>query len=135
MRAVPHDPPARRTSGGGAEYDRRTDPDLDAVVAHEIALLDPAVRGDPAAVRRLLHEDFSEIGASGRWWAPTTVTEATSATAEGLTADDFRPARLPPDVVLLTCTARRNDETTPRSSVWVRTSAGWRLRHHQGTPR
>ncbi|WP_017972890.1 DUF4440 domain-containing protein [Actinopolyspora halophila] len=111
------------------------DPDLDAIVAHELELLDPVVRGDPAAVRRLLHEDFSEIGASGQQWDPTTVTEATSATAEGITADDFRTARLTPDVVLLTYTARRDGETTLRSSVWVRTRAGWRLRHHQGTPR
>lgn len=67
------------------------DPDLDTVVAHELELLDPAVRGDPTAVRRLLHEEFSEIGASGQWWDPTTVTEATSAMAEGITTDDFRP--------------------------------------------
>ncbi|SFD87694.1 hypothetical protein SAMN04487819_104297 [Actinopolyspora alba] len=38
--------------------------DFDRVVAHELELLDPRVRDDPEAVRRLLCADFTEFGSS-----------------------------------------------------------------------
>ena len=34
------------------------EPDLDEVVARELALLDPEVRRDPESVRAYLHPDF-----------------------------------------------------------------------------
>ncbi len=41
---------------------------IDEVVALEPRLLDPRTRAAAEEVERLLHEDFSEIGASGRRW-------------------------------------------------------------------
>ncbi|WP_394344507.1 DUF4440 domain-containing protein [Haloactinospora alba] len=83
------------------------DEDLDTVVAAELGLLDPDVRGGAEAVRALLHEGFREFGALGAVWDRQSVTLATATdTAERITARDLRPARLGPDAVLLTYTTR-----------------------------
>ncbi|ASU77190.1 DUF4440 domain-containing protein [Actinopolyspora erythraea] len=109
--------------------------DFEAVVAHELELLDPGVRGDPEAVRALLSEQFTEFGASGRAWDRDTITTAIgSEPSEPITAAALRPVRLGADAVLLTYTAHRGGARTLRSSVWVREDDGWRLLHHQGTP-
>lgn len=44
------------------------DGELDAVIEASRELLGPVVRSDRAAVEALLHPDFTEIGASGRFW-------------------------------------------------------------------
>ncbi|SDP95167.1 protein of unknown function [Actinopolyspora xinjiangensis] len=80
--------------------------DFEAVVAHELELLDPGVRGDPEAVRALLSEEFTEFGASGRAWDRDTITTAIgSEPSEPITAAALRPVRLGADAVLLTYTA------------------------------
>lgn len=107
--------------------------DLDDVVRREQLLLDPAVRADPAAVERLLHRDFHEVGVSGREWDRAAIVAALAADP-GVTgtASDLVPTRLADDVVLLTY---RSGDGARRSSVWVRDpDAGWVLRFHQGTP-
>lgn len=110
------------------------DEDLDTVVAAELRLLDPNVRGDAEAVRALLHEDFREFGALGTVWDRQSVTLATAAdTAERITARDLHPVRLGPDAVLLTYTARLAHAASMRTSVWVRAGGTWQLLHHQGT--
>jgi len=76
------------------------DGDFDAVVAGELKLLDPDVRGNDEAVRALLHDDFREVGASGTVWDRQSIVQATGAdAAEGIAADDLRPVRLGPDAV------------------------------------
>ncbi|SFT89052.1 hypothetical protein SAMN04487904_11255 [Actinopolyspora lacussalsi subsp. righensis] len=123
---------------GGTTYDpRMANPgtDFDRVVAHELELLDPRVRDDPEAVRRLLCADFTEFGSSGAVWDRETITTATvSDASERITATELRPARIDSDTILLTYTAHRGGLKTLRSSVWVRQGEEWRLRHHQGTP-
>jgi hypothetical protein len=47
---------------------------LDEVVALKPRLLDPRTRAAAEEVDRLLHEDFSEIGASGRRWDRVSTT-------------------------------------------------------------
>jgi hypothetical protein len=44
------------------------EPPLDEVISLELRLLDPETRRDPAELDRLLHQDFTEIGASGKRW-------------------------------------------------------------------
>ncbi|MCG5216525.1 nuclear transport factor 2 family protein [Streptosporangium sp. KLBMP 9127] len=41
---------------------------VQAAIDGELRLLDPEVRASPALVRELLDPEFTEIGASGRWW-------------------------------------------------------------------
>ncbi|RCW38535.1 hypothetical protein DFQ14_12138 [Halopolyspora algeriensis] len=110
------------------------DQDLETVVANERRLLEPETRCDDAAVRAHLHSDFGEFGASGTVWDRQSIVQATSTTAEYIDAEDFRPVRLGPDAILLTYTARRRNEASLRTSVWVREGDAWLLLHHQGTP-
>ncbi len=54
-------------------------------------------------------------------------------------SDDFSVAELAPGVALLTYRSAQVDpgqgpvRHTLRSSIWVKTEAGWLLRYHQGT--
>jgi hypothetical protein len=108
------------------------DDDLAEVVRRERLLLDPAVRADPAAAGALLHPELTEIGRSGRVWDRASITAmmADDPSVTGV-AEGFAPVRLAGDVVLLLY----RTQGARRSSVWVRDpEAGWRLRHHQGTP-
>jgi ribonuclease HI len=112
-----------------------SDDELDDVVRREQQLLDPAVRASGDQVRALLHPDFIEYGASGKVWTRAEITAALESDP-GVSGDgtDFCPVALADDVVLLTYRIAGRTGAL-RSSVWVRdTSAGWRLRFHQGTP-
>ena len=110
---------------------------LDHVIGLEHRLLEPSTRGDRAQLERLLHPDFEEIGASGRVFdragiiaqltteGPYTVLPSIVAISAHLVTDD---------VVLVHFTTRRDDRVAERSSWWVRTVDGLRVRFHQGTP-
>src|SRR6478735_6257157 len=41
---------------------------VQAAIDGELRLLDPEVRASPALFRELMDPEFTEIGASGRWW-------------------------------------------------------------------
>ena len=111
------------------------DTETAAVVELERLLLRADIRADRHKVEDLLHEDFQEIGASGRVWDRETIVDALAATPEAPgTPEAFAPARLAEDVVLLTYRVS-GEAGSLRSSLWVRDSAsGWQLRFHQGTP-
>lgn len=116
---------------------------LETVIALERALHQQAVRLDRRRVDALLHPAFVEFGRSGRRWERAAMLEllgeSTSPAAE-IHAEAFQAERLAAEVVLLTYRSahRRPDgrleQHALRSSVWVRTPTGWRLRLHQGTP-
>jgi hypothetical protein len=46
---------------------------------------------------------------------------------------DISGVRLADDVVHVTYLSRRGERFARRSSIWLRTGAGWRLYFHQGT--
>lgn len=115
------------------------DPELDPVVANELALLDPAVRGSTTALTALLDEEFREFASSGQVWDRDSLVAAlrTDPGESGAAAavEDMRAMRLAPDLALLTYVVRRPTRTTLRSSLWRRHGSGWTLLFHQGTPR
>src|SRR6187402_2419411 len=49
---------------------------VEAAIAHELRLLDPAVRSDRSQVDGLLAPDFTEVGASGRVLTRDAVLDA-----------------------------------------------------------
>ena len=109
--------------------------DLEEVVALERALLDPAIRADPERVARLLHPDFSEVGASGRRWTRDGLIAALrDQPGVGVEMTEVEARPLADAVVLLTYTADAPTGRSRRSSLWIRDGLGWRILFHQGTP-
>ncbi len=94
-------------------------------------LLDPATRADAAALERLLHKDFVEIGRSGRVWSRAQMIEAligdpgVPGIAEGFAVDELAYGN-----ALVTYTL----DGVRRSSIWIRDGGRWQIRFHQGTP-
>ncbi|WP_210492617.1 DUF4440 domain-containing protein [Patulibacter sp. SYSU D01012] len=115
----------------------RADPDLQAVVDRELALLDPRTRASREALEALLDPDFAEIGTSGETWDRATVVALLSGLGAAgqppIVADDVRGSVVAPDVVLVTYVAHHGGTRTRRSSVWRRRDGAWRVVFHQGT--
>ncbi|MFG3508414.1 DUF4440 domain-containing protein [Streptomyces sp. NPDC047821] len=114
---------------------------VEEAVAGELRLLDPAVRTSRTQAARLLHPDFTEVGASGRRWGRDDMLAA----LPGMTGGDpggprhevsgMTGVQLAPDVVHLTYETVMEGRRARRSSLWRRSPDGvWRLYHHQGTP-
>ncbi|HEX2903521.1 MAG TPA: DUF4440 domain-containing protein [Jatrophihabitans sp.] len=102
------------------------------VIRLEQDLLRPPRRGDQAFLDRVLHPDFEEFGSSGRHWGRSELIRTLLAAPDlpEPQAHDFRAAPIGADAMLLTY----RTSSALRSSVWLRTPAGWQLRFHQGTP-
>jgi len=100
-----------------------------------------AVREDRDRLGALLHESFTEIGASGRTYTRADILKnLPNAPPAQRTLSDFQARQLSPDIALATYTTVRTDPTTNqshrtrRSSIWRRESNTWQLIFHQGTP-
>ena len=105
----------------------------------EESLWRPTTRFDRAHLERVLHPEFTEVGASGRTYTRADILGTPERSFEtALPLPGFDAHVLADDVVLLTYVATVEDGahsvTAHRSSVWLRTEAGWQLRFHQGTP-
>lgn len=112
------------------------DPDAQAVLAGEQALLSPQVRGDINALTSLLHEEFSEIGSSGRVYDRSSIIklllgEPVDQSPKNLVQNPLF-TRLSQNVIMLRwqSVAGRASE---RTSIWVKTTERWCLYFHQGT--
>lgn len=110
--------------------------DVMGAVAAERALLDPAVRGDRAAVDRLLAPGFREIGRSGRLWKRSELLAEIGGfvSSEDLVLSELE-ARVPgAGLVLLSYVSTQDGSVTRRSSLWRSTRNGWQIEFRQGTP-
>lgn len=126
----------------GADVATQSDELLHRLRDLELALQRESVRKNMEQIERLLHEDFAEIGRSGRRYDRADIVKLMlSQGAPGtVVSDDFRVVRLSDGTALLTYrSARMADDgsvslVTHRSSIWQRTADGWKIRFHQGTP-
>ncbi len=108
----------------------------------EVALHRPEVRRDPSRVDELLHDSFLEFGRSGRSYSRSDVLELLSHEVSPGTiwSQGFTVAEVGEGIALLTYKSAYIDANgelaghTLRSSLWQRTSRGWQMRFHQGTP-
>lgn len=111
---------------------------LSEVIELELLLLKPTVRGDAETVRRLLREDFEEVGASGKHWHRDAIVDYLEQhPGDGFEASQVDATFLAPDVVLVTYAGRSlgpDLSISRRSSIWVRDGGHWAMRYHQGTP-
>ena len=114
---------------------------LHKLQALEVELHHPGVNCSRERLEQLLHPEFNEVGRSGRPYNRETVVNylATVQPQPAVVSEAFEVSALGPDAALLTYrSAQIEKETgltkhTLRSSVWLDTSTGWRLRYHQGT--
>ncbi|WP_341210461.1 nuclear transport factor 2 family protein [uncultured Microbacterium sp.] len=106
-----------------------------AAWAAEEQLLTPGVRGDSAALRRLLAEDFVEIGQSGRRWTRDDIIAAlvSDPGRGGGELSEREARRLAPALVLLHYLLRLDGRNSRRTSIW-RSEPEPRCVFHQGTP-
>jgi len=92
-----------------------------------------------ADVERLMASDYWEVGASGQIYDRAFVFDelqrrSVTPREEVWETSDFRCRRLGSDVYLLTYYLIQNRERhTRRSTIWWRTSEGWKIIYHQGT--
>ncbi len=91
-----------------------------------------------ADFQAMITDDYWEIGASGRIYRREHVLhvlrERHSAPFEDhWRVEDFACRRLAGDLFQATYTLWQRDRQTRRSTLWRRTSTGWRAVFHQGT--
>ena len=123
-----------------------TDDDLAVVQDCERALLTGAVRGDRTSAGLLVHQDFREVGASGRVWDRerilTLMEEEATAAPFRVEASDMVAVGLAPDVALVTYTSkmkgtfqgRKLPGLTYASALWVQRDGKWLEAFYQETP-
>lgn len=116
----------------------------DATVEHlrslETGMWTPVTRFDREWMGRHVTDDVVEYGQSGRVYDKAAMLEPTSGEIDAvLPLPDFAVHEITPGVVLVTYRSiwTIGDEVlhTNRTSLWVETDDGWRMRFHQGTPR
>lgn len=114
---------------------------LDELQALEVELHHPGVRCSRERLEQLLHPQFHEVGRSGRIYDRETVVSylAAQASPPAVASDAFAVLEIDPRAALLTYRSAHVDQDdrlvnhTLRSSLWLKASAGWQLRYHQGT--
>ena len=93
-------------------------------------------------LEQLLHPDFVEFARDGRRYSRSEVIaefSAPDAALDVVHAEQFELAELAGGAALLTYRSAHKSATgelsrhTLRSSLWLETKTGWRMRFHQGT--
>lgn len=110
------------------------------VEALERDLLREDVRADPARLGQLIHERFTEVGASGTWCSREDVLERLrqDPALGPVDVQVLSRAALGPATVHLVYRLTTGERTSLRSSLWVREDSPaelgpWQLRFAQGT--
>ena len=116
---------------------------LETLKSAEVALHQPSVRRDTSQVQALLHEPFLEFGRSGARYDRDSILSLLASEEPGdgpILSQDFALTPLGTSAALLTYRSAVVDDSgeirrhSLRASIWIRTSDGWKLRFHQGTP-
>ena len=108
----------------------------DSLIELEMSLLRTTVR-KTAVLARLLSDDFTEFGSSGKVFTkPQVLAKLEGESPVEFDASQFRARSLAAKVVLLTYQVIRRGEPpirSLRSSIWVKENAQWQQVFHQGT--
>ena len=114
---------------------------LQELRALEVELHHPGARCSRERLEQLLHAEFHEVGRSGRSYSRETILKflAAQESHPEVASEKYSVSEFSPGVALLTYRSAHIEQGktlvnhTLRSSVWLKTSAGWQLRYHQGT--
>lgn len=129
----------RQTGGPRPDQNvRMTTPGIQLAIDNELALLTPAVRGNPSKVAALPDPEFQEIGASGRLWSRESMISALASEPSNdyvaIEASEMLGVQLSRDLILLTYVSQSVQRRARWSSLWRLTGGSWQLVFHQGTP-
>lgn len=95
-------------------------------------------RFDKTYMRSIISEDFFEFGRSGKIYTIDTTLSAPDQEINAvLPLKEFTIHEIDENVVLLTYISEAQYdvlEVSNRSSLWLKTENGWKLKFHQGTP-
>lgn len=96
-------------------------------------------RNDPEWMDRMLHPEFTEVGMSGSTHTRDETVAPPEAVIEvSLPHEGYRMDLIDEDVALVRYVSHDSyagvERHAQRTSVWINTNDGWRLRFHQGTP-
>jgi uncharacterized protein (DUF952 family) len=99
----------------------------------------PERRFDPEWMDRILHPNFSEVGASGCVYSRNAIIDTPPVQFDAqLPHKDYELELVDEDVALARYISHDTYQGVPRYahrlSIWINTNEGWRLRFHQGTP-
>ena len=115
-----------------------TSKDVDLLKKFEESLWKRESRFDNDYMRSILAEDFFEFGQSGKIYnLEISLSAPDQEINANLPLKDFAVHQITKDVVLITYISevRYDDlEVANRSSLWLKTDDGWKLKFHQGTP-
>jgi len=104
----------------------------------EESLWIPETRFDNEYMNSILAPDFFEFGRSGKKYKrEETLSAPMQEIPAVLPLKDFKIYSITDDVVLITYVNEvqyEELEVGNRSSLWLRTPEGWKLKFHQGTP-
>ena len=116
--------------------------EIEAAIAGELRLHEPAVRASRTAAEELLDPEFVEVGRSGRRWdreemlADLPGFETSSDTGPRIEVSQMAGVLLAPGLVHLTYESVVDGARARRSSLWRKgdEGAGWRVYYHHATP-
>ncbi len=95
-------------------------------------------RFDRSYMEKVLAPDFFEFGRSGnRYSREDILSQPMEEINAKLPLKDFKIHEIASDVVLVTYISEvtyDSLEVSNRSSLWIKTPAGWQIKFHQGTP-
>jgi hypothetical protein len=108
----------------------------------EVELHSDKTRRDRRRLETLLHADFIEFGRSGRRYTRADILKefGLGNVLPPIQSSSFELVVLGDGIALLTYVSGHVDaggnprRQSLRSSIWMRTKAGWQMRFHQGTP-
>jgi hypothetical protein len=107
----------------------------ETVRAAELELMTSPTRRNGPRLQTLLHEDFVEIGRSGRRW--TRAEMVASLADEGdrsvSDVDEWEFVSLSPDLTLVTYRVRGDHGESRHASIWDLSSEPPQMRFHQST--
>lgn len=116
---------------------------MDILIEQEIELHQHQIRQNKAALDRLIHPSFTEIGKSGESYDFASIIQmmvAEKASNTHVHSQNYECIPLEPSVQLLkyeSAIVSDNGEISnyaKRCSVWAFIGTGWQLKYHQGTP-
>ncbi|WP_125780666.1 DUF4440 domain-containing protein [Pseudoalteromonas rubra] len=115
---------------------------MNLLIAQEIELHQYYTRHNRAAIERLLHVEFSEVGMSGTRYTLDSIVAMMGEEGRAqqrVHSQSYCCNTLAPGVCLLRYQSALVDEEgeacnfAERCSVWVLTGEQWQLKYHQGT--